>query len=333
MAPASRTAASCCALLALAAQLVVAAAHVQPHAAPARAGISLLAAPRTARARAAQAASLLEDRASAAGNSQLEALALRVGLEASARSGQPGGLDGVKTLLRRMLAQAQATQNNDVGLHQFCSSEVQKSKESLTTLQDRRDKAQADLDKLSAEADQMTAAIADDHANVASTHKLLMSEAEKREKEKAANEQGIQALTDAEKKHRVQQEQIVDDVDARAAAEKAADEVLMKRIKAQQNETANQFKYEKEDSAGQEGIQTWTKQIKLRERSIIKMKSDIVDSNQDIRSLDDELSAAKEYETQIKRKCTVPTNTHQERQVRRQEQISSLKDAYGILTN
>lgn len=286
---------------------------------------------KTVRARATRAASLLERRAEEAGNSQLEALALRIG-SATLAHGNPQNFDEVKMLLRRMIASATAAQSNDVGLHEFCASEMGKSKEGATRLGDRAEKGQADLDKLSAEADQAKQKIADLHADIAGSQKSLVAESEVRAKERTAYEQKKAELLDAESKHRDALEKIsIDDSAARAVQEHTADAALQKRIKMETAEAAANLDFERKQREGKNSIRVKTEQIKHEEHALLRMKSELVENTQDLKMLNDQLAAAKLYEQQIAHKCTVPSTTHEDRAQRRENQIQSLKDAYQIL--
>merc|ERR1740120_197480 len=99
-----------------------------------------------------------------------------------------------------MLVKAQEAHSNDVGLHEFCTSETHRSKDALTNYGDRTEKAQADLDKLSAEADQATAKIADLHAGIADTQRLLATNASARAQEHAAYDRNKAELENTEGK-------------------------------------------------------------------------------------------------------------------------------------
>jgi hypothetical protein len=62
------------------------------------------------------------------------------------------------------------------------------------------------------------------------------------------------------------------------------------------------------------------------------MRTDLAERKRDMTGLEDELAPARLYRQQIARKCTVPSQTHEERAQRRGEQLRSLKDAYQILS-
>jgi len=291
--------------------------------------------PRIASVRATQAASLLEQRAHEIGSSQMEALALRIGAAATATShGSPKNLDDVKELLRKMLASAQDAHSNDVGLHQFCTSETQRAKESVTSYGDRADKAKADVDKLSAEIDQATAKIADLHAEIADTQKQVVHNATERTKEQASYGQAKAELESTEQKHRDSLEALSsDDAAARVKLEHAAETALEKRIKMETAEASTDFNFQRAQQEGNDKVKLRGEQIKHEERAVLKMQSELVDGKQDLKGFEESLEAAKLYDTQVAKKCSVPTDSHAERAERRQQQMDSLKDAYNILSD
>jgi len=289
---------------------------------------------RSAGARAKRAASLLEQRAQ--GNSQMEALALRVGSVATA-SNEVAPLEGVKDLIRGMLVKAKAAHANDVGLNEFCTSESAHSKEALTTLGDRSEKAQADLDKLSAETDQTTQKIADLHAEIADLQKAVVNSSEARDKNHTAYLSRKAELENEESKSRDEMEKVsnYDSPDAageRAKLEHAAEDALKRRIKMETEEAAENFHWVREQREDKEQVKVKGETIKHEQRAILRMQSTMVDSKQDFQALKEQLSASKTYAQQIAHKCTVPSDTHAQRAEHRQSQIESLKDAYTILS-
>lgn len=280
-------------------------------------------APQGSTERASQAASFLEERGQQLGSTEMEALALRV------RS-NPSSLDVVKVLLRNMLHAAHA---DDVGLHQFCSSEKQKSKDSVTTQEDRCEKAHADLDKLSVQADQAKQKIADLHAEVAALGKTLASAAALRAAEKTAYEASREKLLQEESVHRATRENIdVEQTAARAAEEALAEAAIGQRVKLEMVEDAAAQKFERRQQQGQQSIKVKTEGAKLEGPLLLKMQADLVDQRHDAKGLEEELAATKDYAQQIDKKCTVPADTHNDEKRRRNEQLSSLKHAYDILS-
>merc|ERR1719330_1778190 len=105
-------------------------------------------------------------------------------------------------MLRRMLNSAQEAHAADTSLQGFCTSEVQNSKASLERLQDRREKAKADLDKLSAQADALAATTADRHSDIVKTQKWLLTAVEERAKAHEAYEKRKEEAEAAESKLR-----------------------------------------------------------------------------------------------------------------------------------
>jgi len=258
----------------------------------------------------------------------MEALALKVDHESDSN---PDSMDQVKGLIRQLLVSAKQQHAEETGLHQFCSEEVAKSKQSLTTLQDRLEKAQADFDKLSAQIDETKLKISDLHAGVASTQKSIVTGADIRAKELAQHEKDQAAEQETENKHRTIHNQMDPEDPKRAAEEAVADQALQRRIKLENEEASRASAFERMQAESQNNIKVKQHSIQLNERSVVKMQADLVERRQDLTGLNEQMSAAKSYEESIARKCTVPVDSHAERSRRREEQISSLKDAYGIL--
>lgn len=282
-----------------------------------------------AEARTKKAASFLQEKGQKLGNSEMEALALKVDQEAS--SSNPDGMEQVKGLLRQLLVSAKQQHAEETGLHQFCSEEVAKSKQSLTDMQDRQEKAQADFDKLSAQIDETKLKISDLHADVAATQKSLVTAADLRAKELAQHEKDQAAEQETENKHRAIHNQMDTEDPGRPAEEAKADAALQRRIKLENEEASRVYAFERTQKESQTNIQVKQHSIQLNERALVKMKADLVEQRQDLAGLNEQMSAAKSYEESIARKCTVPVDSHAERARRREEQIDSLKDAYQIL--
>lgn len=262
-----------------------------------------------------RAVSMLGKSADSLNSPELAALALHASQQISSRN--PDALDNVKGMLRHMLANAMDDHANSMDRARFCQKELPKSKERLSTLQDRVEKANADFDKLSAETEELKDSITELHQQLADAAKSNVKGAQIRAKEHEAYAAQKEAYEN------------------RAAAVKAdedADAALQRRVKAETAEAHADLAFRREQNELKESVTRKERQVQENQRLVIRRERDISEAQQDLRGLQEELAASKTYEEQVAHQCTVPASTAAERKTRREGEIDSLKDAYQILS-
>jgi len=244
---------------------------------------------------------------------------------------QPQGLDKVKDMIRHMLAQKLAAHAEDTTQKQFCNKELAGSEKKVKEYKDGLEKDQADFDMISAKLAELKESITDLHEDLAKAAKsvaeataLRQQEKEKFAQDKIQNQQNEEAMTKT-------MATIAENGGDRSAAEAAAEAAVKKRISDEGSEQERQMQYDKMMKELEVAKATKTKEVEYKERQVVSMQADISRHEQDIRMGKEELKAAQDYATTIKSQCVVPRESHKERQQRRQSEINSLKDAYGIL--
>lgn len=239
-------------------------------------------------------------------------------------------IDNVKKMIGHMIATHQAAQAEDTSHKAFCDKEMESSKSKLEKLKREMEKRHADGDLHSAQLAQLKDSIADLHAGVAQAHKDRKKAADIREEEaadyKKSNAQWDQTLAEMRRKLR-------SDISAeRELAEKTEEELTLKKVKAENKEDDAQFKYKKLDEEMAVAIARKTKEVEQKEHKVINMEHEASMEDGDYKMAQEEMAAAKEYAEKIKTTCTVRVDPAEERAAAREHQISSLKEAYGILS-
>jgi len=257
-----------------------------------------------------RAVSLLGSRADRLHSPELAALALRASQQISSRD--PDALEHVKGMLRNMLASAMDDHAASVDRARFCQQELPKSKERLSTLQDRVEKSQADFDKLTAVTDELKDSTTELFAQLAADQKSAVKATEIRAKDHEAY---------AAQKAAYEKQQDQD-----------ADAALKTRVKAETAEAAKDLAFRRMQSELKEGLVRKERQVQENQRLVIRKTRDISEMQQDLRGLQEELAASKTYEEQVAHQCTVPASSAADRKARREGEIGSLKDAYQILS-
>lgn len=242
----------------------------------------------------------------------------------------PGDLDKVKQMIGQMIVRHQSAQAEDTDHKSFCNKEVLASKAKLEKLKRELQKRNADQDMNSAKLAELKDSIADLHESVSKAHKDKMKATELRSNEaeayKRAKQEGQQTLQ--ELKRTVRSEIRAE----RQAAIKAQEELTLKQVRADNKEEDAQFSMKRIDDELSVAIARKTKEVEQKERKVISMTHDLSLGDGDLKMAQDEMSAAKEYETKIKSSCTNRQDPVKDRKHAREAQMSSLKEAYGILT-
>merc|ERR1719160_693864 len=79
------------------------------------------------------------------------------------------------------------------------------------------------------------------------------------------------------------------------AVEQVEEETMQKRIHAETEEADAQFKYKKLNEKLSESVAVKTKEAENGEHQVVRMKSDLVEAEGDIKSLQEELAASQDY--------------------------------------
>jgi hypothetical protein len=242
----------------------------------------------------------------------------------------PGDLDKVKQMIQHMIVRHQEAQADDTDHKSFCNKEVLASKAKLAKLKRELEKRNADQDLSTAKLAELKDGIADLHESISKAHKdklkasdLRTNEAEAYKQAKQATEQTLQTLK------RTVRSEIRDE---RQAAIKSQEELTLKQVRADNKEEDAQFTMKKLDGELTVAIARKTKEVELKERKVVSMTHDLSLGDGDLKMAQEEMAAAKEYETKIKSSCTNRQDPVKDRKHAREAQMSSLKEAYGILT-
>lgn len=239
-------------------------------------------------------------------------------------------MDKVKKMISHLLAQKLTEHAEDTDHHGFCSSEMGKSEKKVKHLQDEIEKGNADLDSLNAKLAELTDSISDMHEELAKAQKTTSEALKLRQEEKDTYDKSKADLEQHEAKLARAHAQMDDEAKA-AVAEKAVEDLALKRVKEEQLEQRRQFEYERSSQDLEVLKASKTKQAENSQREVTRLKRDIVEKQSDLRGTQQELDAAKSYHEQLKPQCTVHPEPAKERKQRREDEIASLKDAYSAL--
>jgi hypothetical protein len=264
----------------------------------------------------------------------LESDAVRIGsaelLQLGQQVRQPDAMDKVKQLISHMLAQHQAAQAEDTDHKAFCDKEMVASQSKLDKLKREMEKRNADQDLHSAELAQLKDSISDLHSGIASAQKDKLKASELRSKEAAAYQQ---STTEWDTTLQELKRKLRSDIPSeRKAAQTMEEELTLKKVKAENKEEDAQFRYKKLDGEMAVAIARKTKEVEQKERKVVSMTHELSQGDGDFKMTQEEMDAAKEYAEKIKTSCTVRQDPAKERKVAREQQLHSLKEAYGILS-
>lgn len=242
----------------------------------------------------------------------------------------PGELDKVKDMISHMIARHQAAQSEDVDHKAFCDKEMAASQSKLDKLKMDLQKRTADQDLHNAQLAELKDSISDLHESISKAHK---------DRQKAANLRTKEAATYAQNKiawdeslqglKRAARSEIRS---ARQAAIKEEEALTLKKVRAENAEEDAQFRFKTLDGEIAAAIARKTKEVEQKERKVVSMTHEVSLGDSDFKMAQEEMAAAKDYATKIKGSCINRQDPAKERKQARERQISSLKEAYGVLT-
>lgn len=240
-------------------------------------------------------------------------------------------MDKVKDMISHMIAQHMTAQAEDTDRKGFCDREVAESKKKIERISSDLEKKQADRDMQSAKLDELKDSITDIHEDVSKAQTSKQKAMEIRKQEEKAYEELKRNADQAIASARMEHKKNLDHEKASDALEKVEIEMSDKKVHAENKEQEAQFKYKKVMHELDEAVEAKTKEVENKEHEVVRDKHSLVIADGDIKSLQEELAASKDYEEKIKSSCTVGVEPHKERAHRREEEISNLKEAYGML--
>lgn len=243
----------------------------------------------------------------------------------------PDAMGKVKDMINHMIAQHMTAQAEDTDRKGFCDKEVAESKKKIERISTELQKKQADRDLQSAKLDELKDSITDTHEEISKAHTSAKKAMEIRSQEEKDYEELKKNADQAIASARMEHMKNPDYEKAREALEKIEIDMSDKKIHAENKEQEAQFKYKKLTQDLDEAVAAKTKEVENKEHEVVRDKHDLVIADGDIKSLQEELAASKEYEEKIKSSCTVGVEPHKERARRREEEIGNLKEAYGML--
>jgi len=243
----------------------------------------------------------------------------------------PDAMKNVKDMINHMIAQHMTAQAEDTDRKGFCDKEVAETKKKLERSTTDLQKRNADRDLQSAKLDELKDSITDIHEEVSKAHTAKQKAMEIRSQEAKAYEELVKNADAAIASARMEHMKNPDYEKAAKALEDIEVEMSNKKIHAENEEQEAQFKYKKLNQELDEAVAAKTKEAENKEHEVVRDKHDLVIAEGDIKSLEEELAASKDYEAKIKSSCTVGVEPHKERARRREEEIGNLKDAYGML--
>eukprot|EP00929_Paragymnodinium_shiwhaense_P072793 TRINITY_DN3695_c0_g1_i1.p3 TRINITY_DN3695_c0_g1~~TRINITY_DN3695_c0_g1_i1.p3 ORF type:complete len:161 (-),score=61.86 TRINITY_DN3695_c0_g1_i1:56-538(-) len=115
-------------------------------------------------------------------------------------------------------------------------------------------------------------------------------------------------------------------------SEEEATKRMKKQIEVENKEADADFAYRRIEQDAQVSLASKQTEVENIQREVTKRELHISEAKRDISDLEQTLAASKEYEEQIMKQCAVRAEPHEERKRRRDEEMSSLKDAYQMLS-
>lgn len=250
----------------------------------------------------ARAAEVLDKEARRSGSMALLSLAQQ--------ASDPDQFQHVKGLIRNMITQHYEALNNEADHKAFCDKESSASKSKVKKLTNSQHKGKADLDKQKAELAELQDDLSSLHDSIAATHKASAEALVRSQEEQAKFEQ-------VKSKYEANHVAGDSDQDFRQAASEHAGKEL-------------EFERSKHDNELQ--LKKMEKDVQYKSSTVIRLKKTIVDSKSDLDTTEEQLKLAKDYEQQVANGCVAKVDPYKERKARRDAQISSLHDAYQILS-
>jgi hypothetical protein len=243
---------------------------------------------------------------------------------------QPGELDKVKEMITHMIAKHEAAQSEDTSHKAFCDKEMAASKAKVEKLKGELEKRNADQDLHSAQMAELKDSISDLHEGIANAHKDRKKAADISSKGEADYKQNV---AEWDKTLLAARRQLTSDIPSvRKTAQQLNEDLNLKKVKAENAEQDAQFRFKKMDDEFAVELARKTKEVELKERTVVSKTHDLSLGDGDFKMAQEEMAAAKDYAEKIKSSCVVRQDPAKERKRAREEQMSSLKEAYGILS-
>jgi len=267
-------------------------------------------------------------------SSLLKSAGLRFGslelLDLGEKASQPDQLDKVKDMIRTMISHHQTALAEDTDHKAFCDKELALSTEKIKQRQDELQKRNADQDLHSAKLAELKDQIAELHDHIATAHKDKLKASNLREEEAAA----YKTKTEEWDKRVIElRSKLRSDIRAdREAARQEQEDIALKKVHAENKEEDAQYTYKKLDQDFAVAIASKTREAELKERQVVSMTHNLSLGDGDLKMAKEEMAASKEYAEKVKASCIVMRDPVKQRQQARSEQISSLKEAYNILS-
>lgn len=243
---------------------------------------------------------------------------------------QPDEMQKVKKMISNMIARHQAAQADDTSHKAFCDKEMVAAKAKVEKLKTEIQKRTADKDMQAAKLAELKDNIGDLLEETAKAHKDRQKAAKLRSDEAAGYEKNTRewdvTLQELRRKRRTDSEKV------RKAVNKEEEELTLKKVHAEDKEQDRQIRYKKLDGDLATSIASKTREVELKQRKVVSMTHETSLAEGDFKIAQEEQSAAQEYLEKIKASCIVRQDPAEERKRSRAEQISSLKEAYGILS-
>lgn len=228
----------------------------------------------------------------------------------------PEGLDKVKGLIRHLLADRMDAQAAGTSHKSFCDGEMVKSAQKLVRLKAELEKMNADNDMMKAKFDELKEGIPELHSDVAAMEKANVAASRLRATEHE-DYLGKKAAFESASRHEL--------------GSPEEEEFFKKQVKMENKESDAAFKF-KEMQQNYEVSKTKKNNLRVnKEREVVRRNLEVSQADGDLRNKREQISAAADYNEKIKSQCIARSEPHEERKARREEQMTSLKEAYQML--
>jgi len=239
-------------------------------------------------------------------------------------------LDKVKEMISNMIVHHMTAASEDTDHNAFCNKEMIASKEKVSQLKMDLKKRTADQDLHTAQLDQLKDSIADLHEALAKAQKLKLKAANGAVAEAAAYKERV---AEWDRMLLALRAKLRSDIESeRKAASQDNEDLTLKKVKAENAEETRKYNFKKLDGDMEVEMARKTKQVEQKQRKVISMTHEVSLGDSDFKMAEEEMSAAKGYEKQIDSQCINRQDPVKERKQARERQISSLKEAYGVLS-
>jgi len=239
-------------------------------------------------------------------------------------------LDKVKEMISNMIVHHMTAASEDTDHNAFCNKEMIASKAKVSQLKMDLKKRTADQDLHTAQLDQLKDSIADLHEALAKAQKLKLKAADGAVAEAAAYKERV---AEWDRMLLALRAKLRSDIESeRKAASQDNEDLTLKKVKAENAEETRKYNFKKLDGDMEVEMARKTKQVEQKQRKVISMTHEVSLGDSDFKMAEEEMSAAKGYEKQVESQCINRQDPVKERKQARERQISSLKEAYGVLS-